>query len=418
MTLMVSMIEFPKHHLITLVFYWAVLYRLDRMKLKKIQTIFFALTLSLSVSAGFVLTGGGQYQNAYAYKCVGNPDDFYFEDPGSSGENKAKLSPGITGEQVNFRWDAAMGRCVVTVGDLDASYKSQYDDGSPRDCNDPTKEKQQKVDGQWRCVPQVTRSTNDKPVNDDGSPIDASQHFCGGEQDNYDAESFSCKESGSCNLTFTCDYNKVGLKEDPTADCVGGGGVYNKNNNPTCTFTQDSCTKAGKKLDSKTNRCAELDDCDKQYGDPGQKKQHDVCEASRDDPNTDCEQQPNAVLKAACEVGQAVFGSGGNFGSCGEAQTVLVGCEEKDCGVGGGAFSGVPVIGCVLKYGIQALTVLVGVAAVAGIAWEAVQYARAQDDQSIVSGAKNRIRDIVIGLFVYGFMIAIINWLVPGGVIK
>jgi hypothetical protein len=70
-----------------------------------------------------------------------------------------------------------------------------------------------------------------------------------------------------------------------------------------------------------------------------------------------------------------------------------------------------------LRFGVNALTVLVGVGAVAGIAWEALQYARAQDDASMVSNARNRIRDIVIGLVVYIFMIAIINWVVPGGII-
>ena len=115
-----------------------------------------------------------------------------------------------------------------------------------------------------------------------------------------------------------------------------------------------------------------------------------------------------------------------NLGTCGthgtdndDVETVLIGCDKQACGTtsGQGDFKGVPVITCILKYGISALTVLVGVGAVAGIAWEAVQYARAQDDQSIVSSARRRIRDIVIGLGVYVFMIAVINWLIPGGII-
>lgn len=122
-----------------------------------------------------------------------------------------------------------------------------------------------------------------------------------------------------------------------------------------------------------------------------------------------------------------------NLGTCGthgsdnkDVETVLIGCDQQSCGVQAPAgtssgqsksFSGVPVITCILKYGISALTVLVGVGAVAGIAWEAVQYARAQDDQSIVSNARKRIRDIVIGLVAYVFMIAILGWLIPGGIL-
>ncbi len=109
--------------------------------------------------------------------------------------------------------------------------------------------------------------------------------------------------------------------------------------------------------------------------------------------------------------------------SCGQAKTNLVDCNSGVCsnvsgGNGGEVTGGVPVFECVLKFGISALTVLVGVGAVAGIAWESLQYARAQDDQGTVANARNRIRDIVIGLIVYVFMVAIINWLLPGGVIS
>lgn len=111
-------------------------------------------------------------------------------------------------------------------------------------------------------------------------------------------------------------------------------------------------------------------------------------------------------------------GNGEQFQNCGEAETVLVSCTAQNCGLGANTiFSGTPVIGCVLKFGIQALTVLVGVGAVAGIAWESLQYARAQDNQSAVANARDRIRDIVIGLVVYIFMIAILQWLIPGMVI-
>lgn len=106
-----------------------------------------------------------------------------------------------------------------------------------------------------------------------------------------------------------------------------------------------------------------------------------------------------------------------DFQECGEADTVLVACGADNCGITGDTFSGAPVIGCVLKFGIQALTVLIGIGAVGGIAWEAMQYARAQDDQSVVSNARKRIRDIVIGIVVYVFMIAVLQWLIPGMVI-
>jgi hypothetical protein len=59
---------------------------------------------------------------------------------------------------------------------------------------------------------------------------------------------------------------------------------------------------------------------------------------------------------------------------------------------------------------------LVGVAAVGGLAWAAVQYARATDDSGVVSDAKKLIRNVIIGIILYGFLVAIVNWLIPGGV--
>ena len=58
----------------------------------------------------------------------------------------------------------------------------------------------------------------------------------------------------------------------------------------------------------------------------------------------------------------------------------------------------------------------VGIAATGSIAYSAIRYAGARDNQSDVSLARERIRNVVIGLLLYGFLIAIANWLVPGGI--
>ncbi len=70
-----------------------------------------------------------------------------------------------------------------------------------------------------------------------------------------------------------------------------------------------------------------------------------------------------------------------------------------------------------IKIAVNVLTVLIGILAVGGLAYAGVLYASAQDNQSQVSSAMTIIRNVVIGLFLYGFTIAIINWLIPGGVI-
>lgn len=103
------------------------------------------------------------------------------------------------------------------------------------------------------------------------------------------------------------------------------------------------------------------------------------------------------------------------FKSCGEAQTVLLACDQqKDCPGSTGAFSGLPVLGCIIRIGIQVLTTLIGIGAVGGIAFEAFRYASASDSESQVSQAKTRIRDIIIGVLLWVFLIVVANWLIPG----
>ena len=71
----------------------------------------------------------------------------------------------------------------------------------------------------------------------------------------------------------------------------------------------------------------------------------------------------------------------------------------------------------ILKIVISVLTVLVGIAAVGGLAWASILYTKAGDNEGNVSEAKTLIRNIVIGIVLYGFLVAIVNFLIPGGII-
>jgi hypothetical protein len=95
-------------------------------------------------------------------------------------------------------------------------------------------------------------------------------------------------------------------------------------------------------------------------------------------------------------------------GKCGTTKTQLIACSS-DTGVG--------AISDLIKLAISIMTVLIGVVATGGLAYAGILYASAQDDRTKVSEAMGIIRNIVIGLVMYGFTIAIINWLIPGGVI-
>jgi hypothetical protein len=97
-----------------------------------------------------------------------------------------------------------------------------------------------------------------------------------------------------------------------------------------------------------------------------------------------------------------------NSGKCGNTKTQLIACDGK---------TGIETIGNLIKLVVSVMTVLIGITATGGLAYAAILYASAQDDQSKVASAITIIRNIVIGILLYGFTIAIINWLIPGGVI-
>lgn len=65
---------------------------------------------------------------------------------------------------------------------------------------------------------------------------------------------------------------------------------------------------------------------------------------------------------------------------------------------------------------INILTVGVGIAAVGAIAFAGFLYATARDDSGQTKKAIEMIRNTMIGLLVYIFMYAAIQYLIPGGV--
>lgn len=109
-------------------------------------------------------------------------------------------------------------------------------------------------------------------------------------------------------------------------------------------------------------------------------------------------------------LGSSSGGSSSSGSSCGETKTQLVACDP-------GTKTGIGAISDLIRMAISVLTVLIGVVAVGGIAFAAITYATARDNQSQIGQAQTLLRNIVIGLVLYGFTIAIINWLIPGGVI-
>lgn len=99
-------------------------------------------------------------------------------------------------------------------------------------------------------------------------------------------------------------------------------------------------------------------------------------------------------------------GSGGGEGECAGEKTDFFACDAE----GGDAVT------AVLKMILLIMSVGVGIVAVGGLVYGAILYTSAQDSQDQIRKAIGIIRGVVIGLVLYVFMVAIINFLVPGGV--
>lgn len=116
-------------------------------------------------------------------------------------------------------------------------------------------------------------------------------------------------------------------------------------------------------------------------------------------------EDPDAPTAAIPNGGPASSGSGGD---CAGVETAILNCNKK---------TGAEAIGDILTQAIRLLSLGVGIVAVGGIVFGAILYSSARDNASQTSQAIEVIRNTVIGIILYVFMVAIVNWLVPGGVI-
>lgn len=92
--------------------------------------------------------------------------------------------------------------------------------------------------------------------------------------------------------------------------------------------------------------------------------------------------------------------------SCGGVNTSLINCENGDNQTFGG-------VGSLLKEGVKIMNWLVVALAVAGVAYGAVLYTTAGGNSEQTKKAISYIRNVAIGLILWGLMYAILNWLVP-----
>ena len=92
-------------------------------------------------------------------------------------------------------------------------------------------------------------------------------------------------------------------------------------------------------------------------------------------------------------------------GSCGGVETSIIDCDEEN-GIEG-----------ILHLVINIMTGLIGVLAVAGMVYSGIQYQMSAGDAAAMAKAKNRIIQIVIGLIIFAVMWAVLDVLIPGGIL-
>ncbi|MCA9331778.1 hypothetical protein KC968_02450 [Candidatus Saccharibacteria bacterium] len=74
------------------------------------------------------------------------------------------------------------------------------------------------------------------------------------------------------------------------------------------------------------------------------------------------------------------------------------------------------IINIIVKV-IQALSGAVGIVVVVMIVWGGIQYTSSRDNPQKTAAAKEHIINAVMALVMYIFFVAILNWLIPGGVL-
>lgn len=106
-------------------------------------------------------------------------------------------------------------------------------------------------------------------------------------------------------------------------------------------------------------------------------------------------------------------------------------CEQAalSCREGGGTWDGTngtcqrsfdesnPIISKVLKPVIQLLSAAVGLVVVISLIVAGIQYSSARDNPQMVAAAKNRILMSLLALVMFIFGFAVLQWLVPSGVL-
>lgn len=228
----------------------------------------------------------------------------------------------------------------------------------------------------WTYRPEYT---NEKATYDNGSavPVQTWEAICSKEGKKYNNSRHRCETGGL--LRDGC----TGLDSDSTGDNCRGIG----DNTPTPEEISADPTSSNANPGQNGNKT-----CYKPDGSTVEVKSNQSC--------------PSGTT--ATQGGTGNFNPNTSTKECGGAQTNIISCQGSD---------GVSTITDILKQILIILTTGVGIVAVGGILYGAILYASAQDNAGQTKKGIEVITNTVIGLLLYLFMFAILNLLIPGGVL-
>lgn len=102
------------------------------------------------------------------------------------------------------------------------------------------------------------------------------------------------------------------------------------------------------------------------------------------------------------------------YGDCGGVKTAVLSCPDSFNGQGGIEKSGVMGI---LTVVVNVMAAAVGILAIGAFVYAGIVYASAADSQEKVKQARGIIFNTVIGLVLFIALYALVNFIVPGGVL-
>lgn len=134
------------------------------------------------------------------------------------------------------------------------------------------------------------------------------------------------------------------------------------------------------------------------------------------------ENQKNACLAQLSAGAEEACAQEANKDQCkndfmyGKGESQVVEAETKRARNTCETWDDCPLMSNYVTPAINALSGAVGIVVVTMIVWGGIRYTSSRDNPQQAATAKEHIRNALFALVIYIFMIAFLNWVVPGGV--